>query len=135
MRGRFLADLNISPLTVAELRRHGWDVMRSSQLVPATAPDTEIFELARRDGFVVITQDLDYSTLLALSGHAKPSLVTLRLTDSSPDSVTGRLLAVLPLLETGLAEGCAATVEDEAVRVRKLPIGSSRRSAAPLLIS
>lgn len=126
MRGRFLADLNISPLTVAELRRRGWEVARSSDLVLATAPDMEIFELARREGFVVITQDLDYSTLLALSGHYKPSLVTLRLTDSSPESVIRRLLAVLPLLEAALSEGCAATIEDEAVRVRKLPIGSGR---------
>lgn len=126
MPGRFLADLNLSPLTVAELRRRGWDVVRSSELLPATAPDTEIFELARREGFVVITQDLDYSTLLALSGHSKPSLVTLRLTDSSPESVTRRLLAVLPPLESTLADGCAATIEDEAVRVRKLPMGFGR---------
>jgi len=119
---RFMADMNLSPRTVAALREHGWDVIRVSELLPANAADVEILELARRQGRAVITHDLDFSTLLALGGHARPSLITLRLTSTDPDAVTRRLLDVLPQFDELLREGCAMTIEDATLRVRRLPI-------------
>ncbi len=98
------------------------DIIRVSELLPIDAPDEEILELARREGRTVITHDLDFSALLALGGYDRPSLITLRLSDGDPEVVTRRLLEVLPQMESRLQHGCAATVDDAAVRVRKLPI-------------
>jgi predicted nuclease of predicted toxin-antitoxin system len=117
-----LADLNVSPLTVEALQREGWDIVRISQRLPPRTPDRQILELARDEGQAIVTQDLDFSALLALGGFDRPSLVTLRLSDSSPETVTRRLLETASLLEQVLPEGAAVTIEDEAVRVRKLPI-------------
>ncbi|HWM93022.1 MAG TPA: DUF5615 family PIN-like protein [Thermoanaerobaculia bacterium] len=117
-----LADLNVSPLTVEALQREGWDIVRISQRMPARTPDREILELARNEGQAIVSQDLDFSALLALGGFDRPSLVTLRLSDSAPATVTRRLLETAPLLEQVLPEGVAVTIEDETVRVRKLPI-------------
>ena len=89
---RFLGDMNLSPLTVADLVQAGWDTVRVSNLTLATASDTEILELARNDNRVIITQDLDFSALLALGGHDRPSLITLRLSNTDPAFVTQRLL-------------------------------------------
>jgi predicted nuclease of predicted toxin-antitoxin system len=119
---RFIADINISPQTVAALQKQGWQIARSSQWLPTTATDDEILEFARREVCVVITQDLDFSALLALSGHERPSLITLRLSTSEPEVVTIRLLEAASLLEKALAESCAITIEDSVVRIRKLPI-------------
>jgi predicted nuclease of predicted toxin-antitoxin system len=119
---RFLADINISPQTVEALRQHGWEITRSSQWMPSTALDEEILDFARREVRIVITQDLDFSALLALSGQERPSLVTLRLSTSEPEFVTQRLLDAAPLLGRALAESCAVTIEDAVVRLRKLPI-------------
>ena len=119
---RFLADMNISPMTVAAPRRQGWDVVRVSALLPSDASDAEILALARRQGQVVITQDLDFSALLALGGHIRPSLVTLRLSNSDPDVVTERLRYVLPELESALREGAVVSVDDGTPRSRLLPI-------------
>ena len=47
---RFLADVHISPLTVAALKLHGYDILRSTDLLPATAADIDILELARVEG-------------------------------------------------------------------------------------
>jgi predicted nuclease of predicted toxin-antitoxin system len=69
-----------------------------------------------------VTQDLDFSALLALGGFDRPSLITLRLSDTAPETVTRRLLETASLLEQVLPEGSAVTIEDEAVRVRRLPI-------------
>ena len=119
---RLLGNMNISPKTVAVLRQHGWDIVRVSDLLPVHAPDADILELARSETRVVVTQDLDFSSLVALAGLNQPSLVTLRLSDSDPERVTKRLLAVLPKIEDRLRQGCAATVEDTTVRIRPLPI-------------
>jgi len=114
--------MNLSPLTVADLKKVGYDVTRVSSMLPADTPDYDILDLARREKMVVITQDLDFSELLALGGYDRPSLVTLRLTNTNPSVVTQRLRNVLPYIEQALSEGNAITVEDTNVRIRKLPI-------------
>lgn len=118
----FLADLNVSPDTVQRLRTEGWQALRVNEVLPANASDVVILELAQREGYVVVTQDLDFSALVAIRGWTQPSLITLRLSDSSPGVVTQRLLEVLPILEEELGRGLAATVADDSVRVRRLPI-------------
>ena len=119
---RFLADMNISPQTVDALLSEGMDIVRVSSLLPANASDQSILGLAREQGRAVITQDMDFSALLALSGHDQPSLVTLRLLNTNPEVVSQRLRQVLPQTEAALRAGCAVTIEDHTVRVRQLPI-------------
>jgi predicted nuclease of predicted toxin-antitoxin system len=119
---RFLADMNISPLTVAALQTAGWDIVRVSDVLPRTASDLAILAAARQTERVVITQDLDFSTLLALGGYDQPSLVTLRLAYTDPDLVTQRLLHVLPQIADALQQRNAVTVDERTVRIRKLPI-------------
>ena len=119
---RFLADMNISPQTVEALGADGMDIIRVSNLLPVNASDESILNLAREQGRVVITQDTDFSALLALGGHDRPSLVTLRLLNTNPEVVSQRLRQVLPQTEAALRAGCAVTIEDHTVRVRQLPI-------------
>lgn len=119
---RFLAHMNISPQTVTALQENGWDTVRVSQVLPVDAADEMILERARQDNRVVITQDLDFSALLALSNYRSPSLVTLRLSVSDPDTISETLLSLLPKIEDDLQRGCAITVDDAAVRKRTLPI-------------
>jgi predicted nuclease of predicted toxin-antitoxin system len=71
--------MNISPKTVDALRKQGWEVIRVSEILPMNASDEEVLEFARREGRFIVTQNLDFSTLLALGGHNQPSLITLRL--------------------------------------------------------
>lgn len=119
---RLLANMNISPKTVEALQQQGWDIVRVSQFLPVNASDQEILSFARRQGRVVVTQDLDFSALLALGGYKRPSLITLRLAVSDPETITQRLVEILPQFEQLLQEGCAITIEEVATRVRKLPI-------------
>jgi len=80
---QFLADMNISPVTVEELRRAVWDIVRVSERLDRPASDQEILSFARANSRVVVSHDLDFSSLLALAGHDSPSLITLRLTSLS----------------------------------------------------
>ncbi len=119
---RLLADVHISPKTVADLQKQGYEIMRSSEVLPANAPDINILEFARTENWVVLTQDLDFSMLVALSRYSQPSLITLRLSSAKPDIVTQKLLDVLPQIEEALQEGSAIAIQDESIRIRKLPV-------------
>ncbi len=119
---RLLADVHISPKTVADLQKQGYEIMRSSEFLPANAPDINILEFARTENWVVLTQDLDFSMLVALSRYSQPSLIILRLSSAKPNIVTQKLLDVLPQIEEALQEGSAITIQDESIRIRKLPV-------------
>ena len=108
--------MNVSPKTVSVFQRLGVDMIRVSSLLPDNALDEAILNLARKTGRVLITQDLDFSALLAIHGYDRPSLITLRLSHSDPQTVTDRLREVIPKIEDTLAEGCAVTVEDRVIR-------------------
>ena len=122
LRLRFLADMNLSPITVLALRQAGFDIIRVSALLPAGATDQEILSTARQHGMTVVTHDLDFSALLALGNYSNPSLLTLRLSNTDPDAVTRRLVQVLPKVESALQKGSAVTIDDSSIRIRSLPI-------------
>ena len=92
-----------------------------SVLTP-TAGDNEIVVRAIELRRAVLTQDLDFSEIVALSRRTEPSVVQLRLSDSTVDNVNRKLELALPMLEDDVATGVIATVEDFRIRVRSLPI-------------
>ena len=119
---RIIADVHICPVTVQHLNSLGHDVIRSGDVLPEEAPDLEIIERAVATNRVILTEDLDFSDIIALSGVTRPSLITLRLTDARAGNVNRILVVALPGLESLVAAGILATVEDERVRVRELPV-------------
>ena len=119
---RLLADLHIAPRTVEFLRTLGHDVLRVTDLLPATASDEAIVERAEQDGRTILTQDLDFTSIIALSGRATPSLISLRLGSAKVESVNAALQRMLPALEHELEMGALVTVEDHRIRRRRLPL-------------
>jgi len=68
MKSKFLADIHISPLTIKELQKKGYDIIRVTDKLHATSLDKEIIQLAYQEKAVIITQDLDFSAIIAQSG-------------------------------------------------------------------
>jgi len=122
MKLKFIADVHISPLTVGELRTVGHQINRVIEFLSPKASDEEIIGFARREDLVIITQDLDFSALIAQSGLARPSVVSLRIGNAKPQVVSEVLKTVLPLIEADLNNGAIVSVEETYFRVRKLPI-------------
>ena len=119
---RLLADIHISPLTVAEIRAVGYEIHRVSDLISASASDSKIIELAILERAAIITQDLDFSAIVARSGLNKPSIVSLRVSDAKPHRISTILKIVLPQIEPDLEDGAIVSIEETEYRVRKLPI-------------
>lgn len=118
----FLADMNISPITVEQLRQQGLNIIRVSEIMKSNSKDKEILAYARDNNKVLITQDLDFSMLLAVGGYTKPSVINLRLEKADPDYVTTRITEVVTGMEKELAEGVVVSVDETSVRYRNLPI-------------
>jgi predicted nuclease of predicted toxin-antitoxin system len=120
---KLLADLNVSRHVVAELKARSFSVVRLPEVLDPRASDTEILSYAATHGFVVVTHDLDFTTLLAVRNLAKPSVVTIRLTSVVPAEVAARLVAALEAASADLEAGVALTLSDRSVRLHRLPVG------------
>lgn len=119
---RLVADLHISPRTVDCLRQLGHDVVRVMEALSPKASDEDIVAYAVASGRVILTQDLDFSALIALRVRSSPSLISLRLTTSRIEHVNAVLAQSLPLLEEDVRTGVIASVEDHRIRRRRLPL-------------
>ena len=95
---------------------------RVTDLLPANASDESIVERAAQERRTILTQDLDFSSIIAPSGRLMPSLLSLRLTSSKIELVNSVLQRILPILESDLEQGSIVTVEDQRIRVRRLPL-------------
>jgi predicted nuclease of predicted toxin-antitoxin system len=119
---KFLADMGVSPVTVLELRQQGYNAVHLNEQGLERLPDSEILEKARQEQRIVLTFDLDFGELLAISSESLPSVIIFRLQTTIPVFVSARLLAVLSECSEDLETGAIVTVEDNRYRVRRLPI-------------
>jgi len=117
-----LANMGISPDTVSWLRSQGHDAVHLHERGWDRLPDVEILERARDEGRVLLTHDLDFSQLLALSKATSPSVIVFRLADMRPESVNRHLAQVLQQAAEDLARGAIVSVREGQIRVRSLPI-------------
>jgi predicted nuclease of predicted toxin-antitoxin system len=62
--------MNLSPSWVDRLAGHGFEAVHWFTIGAATAPDVEILTWANEHEFVLITNDLDFSAILAASAGA-----------------------------------------------------------------
>ena len=122
MKSKFIADIHISPLTVNELQKRGYDIIRVSDKLPATSSDKEIIHLAYQEKTVIVTQDLDFSAIIAQSGLNGPSVISLRVANAKPDIITRILITMLPLIEAELREGAIVSIDEKEYRIKKLPV-------------
>jgi predicted nuclease of predicted toxin-antitoxin system len=114
--------MNISPLTVELLRNHGWNIIRVSEVMNNKSKDKEVLAYARGHNKILITQDLDFSMLLAVGGYNKPSVINLRLENANPDFMATRIIDVVSEMGKELEEGVVISVDETSARYKNLPI-------------
>jgi len=114
--------MGISPETVSWLRSQGHDAIHLHEEGLDRLTDQEILEKARQEGRVLLTHDLDFSQLLALSKATSPSVIVFRLADMRPKSVNRHLDQVLQQAQKDLAQGAIVSVREGQIRVHPLPI-------------
>ncbi|MCK4389797.1 MAG: DUF5615 family PIN-like protein [Desulfobacterales bacterium] len=122
---RFLADMCVDVRIVRWLREQGHDATHLRDEGLHRMPDGEIFNKAISEDRVVLTFDLDFAEIAALTGGKKGSVILFRLRNMRTSHVIERLSAVLDDSLEVLGKGAVITVEETRHRIRYLPIGES----------
>ncbi|MBP0016021.1 MAG: DUF5615 family PIN-like protein [Cyanobacteria bacterium SBLK] len=119
---KLLADTGISPRTVNWLRSQGYDAIHLVEENLERLADEEIIVKARQEERIILTLDLDFGYLLAVSGTSFPSIIILRVKNAKVHIINDRLEDVLARCAEDLQEGAIVSVSSESLRVRKLPV-------------
>ena len=77
---------------------------------------------ARDEACILLTVDLDFGYLLAVTGEQLPSVILFRLGNESYEMINERLSEMLSQGAEDLEVGAIISVSDKAFRVRRLPI-------------
>jgi predicted nuclease of predicted toxin-antitoxin system len=123
---KLLVDMNLSPSWVDRLAGHGFEAVHWSTVGAATAPDVEILTWANEHAFVLITNDLDVSAILAASGGAAPSVVQIRTQDLLSDVVVSIVAMALDAHREDIERGALLSIDEAETRVRVLPLRRSQ---------
>ncbi len=71
-----------------------------STIGATNAPDKEIMDYAKANNYVVLTHDLDFSTILAVTHGEKHSVVQTRAENVNPDVIGWPVIAALKQMAT-----------------------------------
>lgn len=119
---RFLADMGISPHTVAFLQGLGHDAAHLHDQGLDRLDDTDILAKARTEGRILLAHDLDFGELVAASGARLPSIVVFRLRNMRPEKVNDSLRGITGQHGQALDQGAIISVTEAQIRLRPLPL-------------
>jgi predicted nuclease of predicted toxin-antitoxin system len=119
---KFLADMGVSPKTVAFLQSLGHDALHLHAQGLDRSSDSSILEKARNEQRVLLTHDLDFGELIAAGGARLPSVVIFRLRNMHHDRVERYLGRIVAQHQNALEQGAVISVTEARIRVRLLPL-------------
>src|SRR5215468_4684535 len=123
---RFLADMGVSQRVVTWLQAQGHEAIHLRDEGLQRLENGAIFTKALRESRIILTWDLDFTEILALSKTGTISAVVFRLMNTRSDHVIERLERALSESAQDLEAGAIISVEAGRHRVRLLPLGRAR---------
>jgi len=122
---RFLTDMCVDVRIVRWLQEQEHDATHLRDEGLHRMPNGEIFKKAINEDRVVITFDLDFAEIAALTEGKKASVILFRLRNTRVPHVIERLSTVLENSSEALEKGAVVVVEESRHRMRFLPIGET----------
>ena len=119
---KILIDMNLSPNWATVLREASIEAVHWSQVGRATTPDPAIMAYAAANGFVILTNNLDFGIALAIADGEKPSVVQIRGEDLRPVSIGSHVVQALRQMQVELEAGALLTIDPKRTRLRLLPL-------------
>ncbi len=118
---RLLADMGVDVRVVDWLRSQGHDATHLRDEGLQRLPNGEIFVKAVAESRVILTFDLDFGEILALSKGRKAGVILFRLRNTRTPHVIQRLSSVLSDCVEPLERGGIVIVQESRRRVREFP--------------
>jgi predicted nuclease of predicted toxin-antitoxin system len=121
-----LLDMPVSRSLLSVLEAHGHEGVHAHETGLDRAADREVLAVARRENRVVITADLDFPRLLALSSAEGPGLILFRGGNYSDAEMRDLLDRVLTELPSEILETSICVVDRKRIRYTRLPLQQGR---------
>lgn len=119
---RFLVDMNLSPRWIPFLQTAGFDAVHWSTVGAGDASDRAVMQWAAARDYVVLTNDLDFSAILAATQRRKPSVVQIRGDLLTPSAIGAAVLRAISQTRQELVDGALISVDPGRARIRILPL-------------
>ena len=123
---RLLVDMNLSTEWIPLLRAAGHWAVHWSEVGNPRAPDTALMQWARVNGCAIFTHDLDFGTMLALSGADGPSVIQVRCLNVLPGAIGPLVLSLLEAYGAEIKQGALVVADERRERVRILPLNRQK---------
>lgn len=119
---KFLVDDALSLLALG-LNDAGRDAVHVRDRGLQRADGAKLLEVAAAEERVLISEDTEIGTLLALAAFTRPSIILFRhTTNRSASALESTLLANIGSIESALEAGAVVVIEPDRIRIRRLPI-------------
>ena len=119
---KVLVDVCLSAALIDLLNDNGHLAVHWSSLGAGNAKDSAIMRWSAENGHVIVSADLDFGDLLALTKAAVPSVILIRSSDQSPQHIAPYVVEALDRFSTELDQGCLISVDEDNARMRILPL-------------
>lgn len=119
---KFVIDMNLSPSLAKLIHSKGWEAVHWAAVGNPRATDRTIMKWALDNGYIVLTNDLDFGHILAATGASCPSVIQIRAQDISPSHISPILFNIFEQYKSFIEAGALVTVDESRSRVRLLPL-------------
>ena len=119
---KILVDMNLSPKWADFLIENGIETAHWTFVGSHDDPDTEIITYAKINDFTILTNDLDFGFILAITHSKKPSIIQMRTGDLNPDRIGHIVVSAINLLVNDIENGALVTIDQHKTRVSILPL-------------
>ena len=118
----FLLDMPVSPTLLEVIQAHGYQGVHAAHIGRHRATNVELLALAQREERVIITADLDFPRLLALSSERGPGIILFRGGNYSDQEMRSLLDRVLQEVPEDKLRQSVCVVDKKRVRITPLPL-------------
>jgi predicted nuclease of predicted toxin-antitoxin system len=113
-----LVDMNLSTEWIPLLRAAGHQAVHWSEVGDPRAPDMVLMQWSIANGYAVFTHDLDFGTMLSLSGTDGPSVLQVRCLNVLPEAIGTLVLSLLKTYGAEIEQGALVVADERRLRVR-----------------
>lgn len=119
---RFLIDMTLSPQLALRLREQGHDAIHASEAGLHRASDIQITAQARQESRIIVTADLDFPRILALTYAEGPALILFRGGNYSEFETQQLLDRVLSSVDEDQLATSVTVIDRTRIRRTRLPL-------------
>lgn len=117
---RILADMPISPKTVEYLKKLGFECHHLTEFKMENSTDEDITNFAKENNYTILTEDLDFGTILAYTKEIEPSVIILRIGNLNTEEINELLERTMRKIKD--IRNSIIIIERTRIRIRSLPV-------------